>query len=139
MRTIAATAIMLLSFMGFANAAESYCSAGSFVTVYDGADTGTTWTVSAMGVRKIQIAGNTKPSRGCIFGFRAVGRTIRNEFVERPKLGVARFPNRTTLYYESAKAGDDNLAYRVFWEEWGSGKVVSAVIRLKIKVINGPV
>jgi hypothetical protein len=45
--------------------------------------------------------------------------------------------NSYSVYYESEKAGVDEVAYRTTWEF--GGKVSSAIVRLKVRVIDSAI
>ncbi len=137
-KTILAISAFTFLLIGPSQALETYCRAGGSIKLYDGANESATWSVTTTGARRVQVLGRQKPTRGCLFGFQATGKIIKNEFIQRPTLGRSRFPNKFSLYYETDRVGNDQVSYKITWEDWTSNKIASAIIRLNIQAIDHP-
>ena len=133
---LVSTVIALALSIAPSYAADKYCEGGS-VTFYDGMDNTISWTVTSARARTVQNIGQEKPTRGCRRDFRTIGTVISRVLVQKPTLGRAREVNRYRVYYESDKAGNDEIAYKTTWES--RGKISSAVLRIKIKVVDHPI
>jgi hypothetical protein len=117
-------------------AVETYCQSPNIV-LYDGADHSIEWIVTTMKARKIQKIGQQKPTRGCSRDFNPNGMVLKREVLVPAKLGTFRTINSYSVYYESEKAGVDEVAYRTTWEF--GGKVSSAIVRIKVRVIDSAI
>lgn len=119
-----------------AYASEVYCQAPGII-IYDGSDQTIDWIITTNKARKIQKIGQERPTRGCSRDFRTVGTIISREVIKKASLGQFRAVNKYRVYYEADKAGTDEVAYKTTWEQ--HGKVVSAIVRIKITVVDRPI
>lgn len=132
-----AAALMAISlFPNLVIAAETYCQAPGLV-LYDGSDQRIEWIVTSVHARKVQKVGAEKPTRGCSRDFRANGLILRREVITPAKLGKFRAVNKYRVYYESEKIGIDEIAYKTTWET--GGKINSAIVRIRVRVIDTPI
>ena len=130
----AALASLAISTVSYAD--EVYCEAPG-ITLYDGSDQTIDWTVTTNKARKVQKIGQEKPTRGCSRDFRTIGTIISREVIKKASLGQFRAVNKYRVYYEADKPGTDEVAYKTTWEQ--SGKIVSAIVRIKIRVVDRPI
>jgi hypothetical protein len=117
-------------------ATETYCQSPGLI-LYDGVDETIEWVVTSVQARKVQQVGQTKPTRGCSRDFRPNGLILSRVILVPAKLGKFSATSRNRVYYESEKTGVDEIAYKTTWEQ--NGRVSSAIVRLKVKVIAGPI
>ena len=132
--TTALAAVLFFPSIGLA--AETYCQSPSLV-LYDGSDQTIEWVVTRVQARKVQKIGQEKPTRGCSRDFRPNGLILTREILTPAKLGKFRAVNKYSVYYESEKLGLDEIAYKTTWEN--GGRIGSSVIRLKVRVVDGPI
>ena len=119
-----------------AHAEDRYCDAPG-VVLYDGADLTIDWTVTTNKARTIQRVGQTKPSLGCSRDFRTNGTILSREIIKPATLGWFRAVNKYRVIYGSDKVGHDEIAYKTTWEF--GGRTSSAIVRIKVRVIDRPV
>jgi len=123
-------------FPSLAFAVETYCKSPG-LTLYDGADQTIEWVVTSVSGRKAQRIGQEKPTRGCSRDFRPGGMILKREVITPAKLGKFRAVNKYRVYYESDKLGVDEIAYKTTWEY--GGRVSSSIVRIKVRVVGGPI
>lgn len=119
--------------------ADTYCEVSQHLVVHDGSDDTVTWMVTTVGARRIQIVGHTEPSRGCTVSFGSIGGLVRAELIKKPVLGRAHFVNVYRLYYETDRAGTDEVDYRVVYRNMSTNTLASSIIRLNIQAIDRPI
>src|SRR5690242_3961182 len=125
---------LLAGSLSAAQARDIYCD----VNVGGSTDKVRQWTVVNSKVRKPQLPGSTKPSIGCSINFNSVGGIYRPiEIVTKPKLGEAR-TNYNTLFYRSAKNGEDYVAIRMN-QVTRNGGTESLIFKYRITVIDRPI
>jgi hypothetical protein len=116
--------------------AETYCR-GDQMTIYDGGDFQSSWTVTVATVRKPSLPWQKKAFPGCTFNGRFVGGMHRPpEIIEKPTLGRAYIGHPYQLIYEASRTGQDRVGVRIHWLSFNSGKPESAVIHLNVNVID---
>ena len=117
---------------------DYYCNAG-YSRIHNGGEYQVDWKVVSSGARRVQMPGQTKPTRGCTYSWRSLGAFHRPpEIVQAPRLGRARVVSNYRLYYESGHAGQDTLGVRIHWIQSSSGELQSAVVRYNITVTDHP-
>lgn len=126
---------MALSSPAFA--VDTYCR-GVFLPIYDGADQQTDWTVTTSRSRKVQLPGQAKPTTGCNYNLNFLGGIIKFEIATPPRLGKARIVNRSRMFYESATPGSDTLTTKITWADARTGKINTALTRIRVTVVDGP-
>lgn len=136
LKDIGVVALIWLAVPTVTYADEVYCEAPG-ITLYDGSDQTIDWTVTTNKARKVQKIGQEKPTRGCSRDFRTIGTIISREVIKKASLGQFRAVNKYRVYYEADKPGTDEVAYKTTWEQ--SGKIVSAIVRIKIRVVDRPI
>jgi len=132
-KVLGVVALLCFAVSTVCHADEVYCEAPG-ITLYDGSDQTIDWTVTTNKARKVQKIGQEKPTRGCSRDFRTIGTIISREVIKKASLGQFRAVNKYRVYYEADKPGTDEVAYKTTWEQ--SGKIVSAIVRIKIRVID---
>jgi hypothetical protein len=105
--------------------------------MYHGAEMEIDWVITASTARSVQNVGQAKPTKGCSRSFRPPGIILSREIIKKPTLGTAKATNLYRLYYESARTGKDEFIYKTTWEQ--NGRVGSAVVKVKITVVDRPI
>ena len=136
LKSLAVIAFVFLVVPTVAYADEVYCEAPG-ITLYDGSDQTIDWIVTTNKARKVQKIGQERPTRGCSRDFRTIGTILSREVIKKASLGQFRAVNKYRVYYEADKPGTDEVAYKTTWEQ--SGKIVSAIVRIKIRVVDRPI
>ena len=124
---------LVLAGVSEASARDIYCDmkgGGSTDRVRD-------WFVVNSKARTPQMPGQTKPTTSCSITFNSVGGMHRPiEIITRPKLGEAK-TSYGTLYYRSAKNGEDFLAIRMH-EVTRTGGLQTLIFKYRIIVTDRP-
>jgi hypothetical protein len=95
------------------------------------------WFVVNYKARTPQLPGQTKPTTSCSINFNSVGGIHRPiEIVTKPKLGEAK-TSYGTLYYRSARNGEDYLAIRMH-EVTRTGGLQTLIFKYRIIVTDRP-
>lgn len=95
------------------------------------------WLVVNYKARTVQLPGQKKPSTSCSITFNSVGGIYRPiEIVTKPKLGEAK-TSYGTLYYRSARSGEDFVAIRMH-EVTRNGGTQSFIFKYRITVTDRP-
>ncbi len=121
-----------------AHSLEYYCRAGT-ARIHNGGEYQVDWQVVSSGARRVQMPGQTKPTRGCRYSWQSLGAFYRPpEIIQAPRLGRARIMSNYRIYYESGRSGQDALGVRIHWIQFSSGQLQSAVVHYNIAVSDQP-